>query len=152
MQGASLSSTLNRGDKLDATLHPRHSGHKKRCPECRHIFTSSRSDAVYCSQACRQKAARKRSKAAAGRRRQSAKHVTTCMDCKQPFVTVSASSRYCSQACRQSAYRQRREQAIAELVRLAERQQFSGQKVKEHVQRWPLSRLNKALADAKRTK
>lgn len=138
-QRIAATKTSARGD----TSARRKASHKKRCELCRATFTARRSDARFCSQSCRQKAARKSS----AKQRRKAKRVDICVQCHEPFVAVGPKKQYCSHACRQEAYRQR-QRIIAELVRLSEHQHYSAQAVKEHVRGWSYSRLVAALQRA----
>ena len=97
----------------------------KPCEQCGRAFRPCRSDARFCSQACKQRAYRRRvdpdvGSAARETARQEAtyftKHTRTkqlcCEHCGRELVMSVASTnlRYCSNACKQKAYRARRRQ------------------------------------------
>lgn len=131
--------------------------YKKRCAVCRSPFTASRSNAMYCCQACRQKAARRAKGASpktAARRRLKTKRATPlgkiCAHCGKPFKTTAAASKrlYCRPSCRQAAFRQRKQEAISLLCVVATVEGYSAEVVRKHVSSWPLRKLARALDNA----
>lgn len=68
------------------------------CEICNRPQRTNRSDAKYCSDACRVKAYRAR---------QRNHRYTPCEVCGENFLNRTMRGLYCSPACRQSAYRER---------------------------------------------
>lgn len=95
----------------------------KTCEFCEKFFKPARQDARFCSDACKQKAYRRRADPEVGtihreKQRQTniaiTKQMTTkslnCECCGRPLVVSVATTNliYCSNACKQKAYRQRK--------------------------------------------
>lgn len=95
----------------------------KMCKWCDHPFRKTRSDAKFCSDACKQKAYRRRADPAVGsvaREMQRQQKIKTtkrerqkrivCETCGWEFERsiIETNRMYCSDACKQRAYRQRR--------------------------------------------
>lgn len=126
----------------------------KKCSFCRKPFQARRSNARFCCQPCRQKAAR-RAKGGdpktAARRRHKTKKATplekVCLQCERPFVTTAAAAKkqFCTPACRAAAYRQRKAVAVAALCMVATAQGYSAERVRGHVASWSLQRLATAI-------
>ena len=70
------------------------------CERCGRRFTPARSDGLYCSQSCRQKAARKRA-------RQDRPAKAKCVRCGRKFKLTRSDRQHCTAKCRQAAYRER---------------------------------------------
>lgn len=141
-----------------ATVQPARKVYTKKCAVCRQPFEAKRSTAKTCSQACRQKAARRAKgadPATAARRRLKTKKATklvkTCQHCGKAFRTSAAASKrqYCQPACRQAAYRQRKAEAVGLLCIVATVEGYSAEAVREYVSSWSLQRLERALDNAK---
>jgi len=94
----------------------------KTCEMCEHYFRPTRRDARFCSQACKQKAYRRRADPEMGtvhreKQRQTNIAITkqtkiktiVCDTCGREFVRtiLHTNQIYCTPACKQKAYRQR---------------------------------------------
>jgi len=137
MQGG----TPARGGQKPAGLTPARV--TPRCACCKRKFTPKRTDARYCSAACRQRAYRRRQRA---RRRglssPPAARVNLCQHCGAGFWATAPGQRYCSPSCRQLAYRARRRQVEAALVAAGVPAGLAA----DTVERFGLARVRAALA------
>lgn len=75
----------------------------KYCVKCGAKFWPKRGDAMYCSQACKQRAYRCHHRTEVQKQR--------CAQCGKLYRPERADQKYCSGACRQRAYRARRSAA-----------------------------------------
>jgi hypothetical protein len=85
--------------------------HNRWCRECQAIITTKRSDAIWCSRKCRERARRRQARMARVRRSWEGDDdwvYMICLGCGSLLpIERRANVRYCSHACRQRAYRRR---------------------------------------------